>query len=189
MRSKKQILLGVLVKTMLFVSSYFPLYILLTILNWKVIDRVFLGKANCYDYVFLGIILGGTFFSIVVLYMFLKIGEGNYIEYVDVERPDDKTISYVFTYIVPILSMNIESIELVIVNILLICLVCGLYSKLELFYINPSLVFMGYKPYSIGGKIIMTDIPFRVLKRNKKLSGIYITDNIFIAKKRYNFFL
>lgn len=84
------------------------------------------------------------------------------------ERLDDGIISYIMTYIVPLVSLG-DDANMVnyIVNIALFLVIMILYIKMELFYINPILEirFNIYKCDMDGNtKYIMTSLKFSQFK-------------------------
>ena len=176
-----------IVKSLMFISSYLPLYLLLIILEWKFVVNIYYQEASKSEFFIIGLLATLIIISAITLILFMKIKTGNYCNYNSINRPDDKVISYVFTYIVPLLSLDIANINKIVVNLALVALVWGLYIKLDLFYLNPALVFMGYITYTTDDKTIITDIPYNQLKNKMgSLSGCFITNDIFIAKKKYN---
>lgn len=175
-------------KILWFVSSYFPLYILLLVLNYAYIQEG-LSEYNCSmsTCIFVFVMVLGLMLSAVFVFFFKNANTINYLSCECIEHPDDKVISYIFTYITPILSVNLQKMETIFANILLFLLVMFLYIRLDLFYINPLLIFLGYIPYKVNGKMVVSDIPFNKLRRREyELSGYYITNEIFVAKRKMN---
>lgn len=84
------------------------------------------------------------------------------------ERLDDGIISYIMTYIVPLVSLNDDATIInYTVNIALFLVIMILYIKLELFYINPILEIKSniYKCDMDGNtKYIMTSLKFAQFK-------------------------
>lgn len=174
-------------KLIMFFVSYIPLYIFLMILKWRIPYNLICGKTpDMTSVVFYGILLTIFFISICFLVCFKFIDKGNSLTFDKLHRPDDTVISYIFTYIVPILSLMSGGLEVFIVNILLFFMVAILYVRMELFYINPILTFFGYITYSSDKVFILSDIPYNDLLLHKKnLPGCYIANGIFLAKKKY----
>lgn len=92
------------------------------------------------------------------------------------ERLDDGIISYIMTYIVPLVSLNDDAtIVNYAVNIALFLVIMILYIKLELFYINPVLEirFNIYKCDMDGNtKYIMTNLKFAQFKSKIENSNV-----------------
>ena len=105
----------------------------------------------------------------------------------NVKRPNGSVITYVFTYIVPILSISIKNVPNLIVNLLLFILVWFLYIRLNLVFMNPLWALFGYITYEDQDNYIITDIPFEQLsKTNCSLKGSYLVNDVFLAKKKDN---
>ena len=178
----------ILIKCILFVSSYFPLYIFLLILN---IDN-YNSKEELGTFstiIFLVAMLVAIILSIRSL-LFIKFS--NYgtkkIKIEDIERPDDTIISYIMTYIIPILTVNNMDKYEIIVNIFLFILIGYLYIRLNLLYLNPLWSSFGYISYRINNDTVLitnydiTDLK-NISKNNLDIKGFFISNDIFIAKK------
>lgn len=178
----------IFMKCLLFVSSYFPLYIFLLVLN--------IDNYNSYEkiqripiIIFLISMLICIILSVIsiVLVGISKNGTKKLL-IENIERPDDTIISYIMTYIIPILTVdNMNSYE-IIVNILLFILIGYLYIRLNLLYLNPLWSMFGYIPYRVNCDTILitnykiSDLKIK-LKNEQSIKGFYIANDIFIAKK------
>lgn len=178
------------VKSLMFLSSYFPLYIMLLILNYEKLDS-FCELKKIKTMVFLALMLICITVSILSV-LFLKSGKGNkrlHIE--EIDRPDDTIISYMMTYIIPILTTSSMDKGEIIVNIILFLLIGYLYIRLNLLYLNPLWSVFGYLSYRANSDVvIITNIKYTELK-NKKLNnipvtGFYIANDIFVAQREDN---
>ncbi len=166
-------------KSMMFILSFFPLYILIIIMNFQALkDAFFMG-----DYLSFIIILAFFLISVTTLIIFMKLPAMNSIDYRSIRVPKDGVISYIFTYIIPLVSADINKPETIVANLFLFFLVWLLYVRLNLFYLNPILVLFGYISYEVDDKIIITNIPYHRLLHTNHLRGSYFTNDIFIAKK------
>jgi len=107
----------------------------------------------------------------------------------NIERPDDVIISYIMTYIIPLLSNNINVKASMIVNFILFITIGYLYIRLNLIYLNPLWALFGYISYR-GDKdiIVITNMNFNELKRISKrgLNGTYLLNGILLARKEDN---
>lgn len=178
------------IKSVMFISSYFPLYIMLLILH----HQKYVGTENLKQLriiVFLMTMLIGISISIISLF-FLIISRGNKSLIIEeIDRPDDTIISYMMTYIIPILTTNtIDKGELT-VNIILFILIGYLYVRLNLLYLNPLWSIFGYLSYRINSDlVIVTNIDYQKLKNAKanniEVIGFHIANDIFVAQKKDN---
>lgn len=178
----------------LFISSYFPLYIFIGIIKFDIFKSI--RFKNLWDesvLLFIILVIFILISVIVVIWIKYKSCNHNYRLITSVERDSDSIISYIFTYIIPIMSaFNDKFItrEFVWINILLFLLVWYLYLKLNVLYLNPLLVVIGYIPYRVNDGIVLTDISYNKLLEYKrlevKLKGESIIPGIFLAKQKDN---
>lgn len=179
-----------LARGLMFISSYFPLYIFLLILQFKVyknIDFSLTFKDSYMIIFFLSMIIfiGISFISMCLLY---KSTGNKKFKIKDVKRSNDSVISYIFTYILPILSFSLDDFAISLVNFLIFVLVGFLYIKLDLMYLNPLWTLQGYTSYEMDNKYIITDISYNDLKRNnnEELMGYSLTNGIIVIKEKDN---
>ena len=67
-----------IVKSLMFISSYLPLYILLLILNWSLVVEVYYQNASLSGIVIIGLLVILIIVSGITLVLFMKISTGNY---------------------------------------------------------------------------------------------------------------
>lgn len=178
--------MNLLRKSMMFILSFSPLYLLISIMNLAVFDRFFHKEATLSDNLFIALIVILSIISAASLIIIAKVPSVNYIHYNTIKRPKDIVLSYLFTYIIPFVAMDLDNLGTVLANIFLFLLIWCLYVRLNLFYINPILSVFGYLSYEADGKIIITNIPYQELIHIHKLNGAYFSDEIFVAKKQAN---
>lgn len=171
---------AIFVRSIMFISSYFPLYVLLLISQGNKIMQApnrYLGSFIAT----LSILIVISFLSVLLL---KNVPISNYCKPVNVKRPDDKVMNYVFTYIIPILGFSFNDFYSVIVNLLLFLMIWFLYIKLDLVFINPLWSLFGYISYEYEGGYIITNIKYEDIIRIKApLQGCYLTNRIFLAHK------
>lgn len=179
----------ILLKGILFISSYFPLYIFLLILNinsYNSIEK--LQKIPVIIFLFSMIVC--IIISIISLIAIIVSKNGTKkLAIENIERPDDTILSYIMTYIIPILTVNNMENYQIVVNILLFILIGYLYIRLNLLYLNPLWSMFGYISYRINNDtVLITNYKMAELKnkvKNKQsIKGFYIANDIFIAKKK-----
>ena len=131
------------------------------------------------------IFIGISFISMYLLY---KSTGNKKFKIKDVKRSNDSVISYIFTYILPILSFSLDDFAISLVNFLIFVLVGFLYIKLDLMYLNPLWTLQGYTSYEMDNKYIITDISYNDLKRNnnEELMGYSLTNGIIVIKEKDN---
>ena len=185
MNSRMDKFYNIMTRTIMFISSYFPLYIMIIILYFSKITKAFLEK-NILIIVFATLMLILIFISVISVTL-LKLGKGNREKVINnLENPDDTVLSYIMTYIIPLINGN-NSKEVYIVNILLFVLIGYIYLRLNLIYLNPLWAMFGYIIYRDANKeIVITNISREVLRHKEKLKGYYISNDIFVAHKKDN---
>lgn len=170
----------------MFISSYFPLYIMLLILYYEKIKNIF-STTTSKKVMFLVVIFGGILVSLVSTIIILHGSGRKPLEIENIERPDDTIISYMMTYIIPILSIDFQNYGVIAVNFVMFLLIGYLYIRLNLLYLNPLWSLVGYLSYRINSEIVVvTNIKYSELKKLRMLKGYYIANDIFVAQKKDN---
>lgn len=179
-------LYNILVRSIMFISSYFPLYIMITILYYKKIIEGF----KCRNVFLIIVTLALGLFIIISIssIVLLKLGKGSKEKLIeDLERPDDTVLSYIMTYIIPLVTIGDNTTEVYVANIFLFILIGYIYLRLNLIYLNPLWTIFGYMMYRDSNReIIITNISREFLKHMKRLKGYYLSNNIFVAHKKDN---
>lgn len=179
----------ILARSIMFISSYFPLYILLLVLQYEKYKNILFGKCNEFrPAVFLAILAMLILVSIYSLWLIYKAQEVNFAEIKNTERASDHVVSYVFTYITPMLSFNLDDGTSILANIILFLLIWFLYIKLRLIYLNPLWALFGYVTYKNNDSYILTDLTYEELKlmEGKKGKGVFLVNGVFLAKRKWN---
>lgn len=170
----------------MFISSYFPLYIMLLILHYEKIKTI-VCIVTAKKTIFLIAIFGGILISIISTIMILCGSGCKPLEIIEIERPDDTVISYMMTYIIPILSIDFQEYGVIAVNFVMFLLIGYLYIRLNLLYLNPLWSLVGYLSYRINSEVVViTNIKYSELKKLRSIKGYYIANDIFIAQKKDN---
>lgn len=138
-------------KLILFICSYLPLFIILLINYWS---------DNLTTNIILFFVLIISFFSwCILIYLLNDINNANGELYEVVEIYDESEISlnYLFTYIIPFLSMQYDSWKNLLSIGIVLFITLIIYVNSNLLYMNPMLNLSGYH------------ILKAVLKRNDKI--------------------
>jgi hypothetical protein len=170
----------------MFISSYFPLYIILLILNFDIKKSKVLFVKNNVFLIILIIFCGISIITVINLKH--TKGNENHI-FSDIEKTEDTIISYLMTYIVPILSINISNTDTIIINCILYVLIGFMYIKLNLIYLNPLFLICGYYVYKAKDEmVIITDIPYIKLKNlsGDRLKSSRLGNDIYLVQKNDN---
>lgn len=186
MNNKNDKIKKLMTRIVMFISSYFPLYIMIIILyyskilkGWKEHNSLIVCTV-----VLIAILVVISFISIFLL----KRGRGaKEIDARNLENPDDTVLSYIMTYIIPLITNGDSSKEVYVVNIFLFILIGYIYLRLNLIYLNPLWAMFGYVIYKNANKeIIITNVSREILRHKENLKGYYISNDIFVAHKEEN---
>lgn len=175
----------------MFISSYFPLYIILLILysNKLINIKEILIFKDIKISIFLITLIILTLISIFTCIDLKKTkGNENY-KFNSIENTGDTMISYMMTYIVPILSIDISNGKTLIVNLILYIMVGFMYIKLGLIYLNPLLLIFGYYIYKAeNDTIIISNISYGELRGllGVRLKSSVLTNNVYLIRKKDN---
>ena len=186
MKIRKDGFYNIISRTIMFISSYFPLYIIIIILYFSKLCKGLMEK-NIILKIFTILLVILILVSVVSIIL-LKKGQGTREKVIsNLENPDDTVLSYIMTYIIPLVTNGDNSNEVYIVNVILFVLIGYIYLRLNLIYLNPLWAIFGYLIYrDINRGIVITNISREELRHMEKLKGYYISNDIFVAHKKDN---
>ncbi|KSU06642.1 hypothetical protein Li1_1207 [Lactococcus lactis subsp. lactis] len=96
-------------------------------------------------------------------------------------------MGYIVTYIVPLLSMNINSARSLVINLLLFIIIGTFYVKNDQIFMNPIYNLFGYNIFSAESGIYITKISKQKLKllakNNEKVRKTNILGDIYVLKQ------
>lgn len=85
----------------------------------------------------------------------MKIDLNEYESFSGICKTEDNLLSYVVTYLVPILSTDITRPNSLIVNLGLFSLLGFIYVKNSLVYLNPLFLFFGYNVFIAENNVVI----------------------------------
>ncbi len=186
MNNKKDKIKKLMTRIVMFISSYFPLYIMIIILYYS---KILKGLEEHNNFIVCFVLLIAILIVISISsILLLKRGRGTKeIDARNLENPDDTVLSYIMTYIIPLITNGDSSKEVYVVNIFLFILIGYIYLRLNLIYLNPLWAMFGYVIYKNANKeIIITNVSREILRHKENLKGYYISNDIFVAHKEEN---
>lgn len=186
MNNKNDKIKKLMTRIIMFISSYFPLYIMIIILYYS---KILKGLEEHNSFIICTVVLIAILVVISIISIFLlKCGRGTKeIDARNLENPDDTVLSYIMTYIIPLITNGDSSKEVYVVNIFLFILIGYIYLRLNLIYLNPLWAMFGYVIYKNANKeIIITNVSREILRHKENLKGYYISNDIFVAHKEEN---
>jgi hypothetical protein len=141
------ITIGSVLRSVLFLSSYAPLLVILAILLWStgpsLWDKLPVLSTSL-------IILAAL--SLLLLWLFLrsfKESEPTRVDVEQIQQRDEQIVNYIVTYAIPFLAAPFESKEKALGLGIFFVVVWLLQVKLNLLYINPVLTLFNYHLYQV----------------------------------------
>jgi hypothetical protein len=142
-----------------------------------------------------------NYVSIVALFFFLigvisyfrfkyKLSgsQQNYIKTRKIESKDYEHLTFLSTYIIPLIAFDLTKTRYSIVLIVLLVAIGIMYIKTNMFYTNPTLALLGYKIYKIDATFRTKEedgiiiIARESIKLDDRLSYRKIHDNIYYVR-------
>lgn len=141
-------------KWKLFLSSYLPLYLWLIFGKIEYTKKFFENIFSSYKWIYFGILILFLVLSVVQLCsVVFQIGGGRERKSIPSEvnfTPENEMLmSYVITYVVPFLSIDLDKPETLISNFVLFIVIGAIYVGNNSLFLNPVLGLIGYKIYGI----------------------------------------
>lgn len=186
-------MIGKFEKLVLFISSYLPLYPLLIYKEWdKIVENVVKGTVILDRDKKLFIVLLLFLFAISIIgilrFLFTKSNKKLFIEE-NLHSSGDNVISYIMSYLVPMLSIDVNDHRSLVINLSLFIVIGVLYVRNDLVYLNPVLSLLGYRFYtSDSGVIILTRFSLGKLDslraNGNKVYGRKLAKNLYLYKEK-----
>ncbi|MGX2946108.1 hypothetical protein [Enterococcus alishanensis] len=181
-------MLSITEKWKLYISSYLPLYFLVLLKNYKQVcsslrDISSPKATDILIYIIIVILLASFF---MIRKVFFGSPTKSFTIEGDFEPVSDNVMSYVTTYIVPLISVDFLDPITVVTNILLFLFIGIIYVRNDLIYLNP-LVSINHNIYINKNDIIISKYSSGELKRfkkeNIKVTGKKLSSNIKLYQK------
>jgi hypothetical protein len=87
-----------------------------------------------------------------------------------IENQNYEHLTFLTTYIIPLICFNFDSLRYIIVLFLLLIIIGTIYVRTNMFYANPSLALLGYHIYKADGTFRTEERPDIILISREKLS-------------------
>lgn len=149
-------------KIELYIISLWLLFILIIVVT---IDVPICIKDNCSFIGFDKLVLKNlipivslSFFLLGVVFMYrfkykLQGSQRNNIIVKKIENRNYEHLTFLTTYIIPLIAFDLTKIKYVIVLFLLLIAIGVMYVKTNIFYTNPTLALLGYRIYRIDAEV------------------------------------
>ena len=155
-QERRLVAMASVLRSVLFLSAYTPLILILAILLWTTSPTFWLQVPFLHVGFYLSLwsvlLLVGGAVSLVLLWLFLRSlrrSEAKRIDVEEMKQKDEQIVSYIVTYAIPFLAAPFESKEKAIGLGIFFVVVWLLQVKLNLLYINPVLAFFDYHLYEV----------------------------------------
>lgn len=183
-----------IMKIKMFISSYFPLYIILLILNIDLYNSKLkmvklLKFESVKESIFLIVLIILSLISLTSLCDLRKVEGNEDHTFNNISSSDDSIISYMMTYIIPLLSTDFLEPKTLFVNMILFLLIGFMYIRLNLIYLNPLWLIGGYIMYKAENEmIIITNISYSDMKslEGERLKSRLLSGRIYLVRKQDN---
>ncbi len=144
------------VRCLLFISSYFPLTVIFSILLWE--------KHVLWAGIILLIGISGMILLFLYFIFIAPRRAKSHETITELDRHDGDVLSYVASYLVPFVSLDLTGAQLWAVIVFLAVLLI-IYVNSNMIYINPMLNILGYHLYEV--KIAKNETSFYLLTRQR----------------------
>ena len=107
-----------------------------------------------------------------------------------IEGIDYEHLTFLTTYIVPLVCFNFVDIRYQLVLVILLIVIGVIYIRTDLFYANPTLALLNYKIYRVDGEFkegIRLDVVLisrTTLELNQRVDYIKLDNRIYYAKPK-----
>ncbi len=166
-----------LIRLILFLSSYAPLFLIIAMRGWRDSRHLAIGLAIV------------AAFSVVVLFVFLhtvqKLSAGK-VSVSSVISRDGDVMSYIVTYLLPFLAVKLNDPTDVISLGILFVVIGLLYVNSNMIHTNPVLNIVGYHIFEIedsDGKTTALVCKHPYIRTGSEIDAISIGDYVLLEKR------
>lgn len=176
--------LNIFIKIFLFLTAYYPLFLILFVQNSNLIDKIFsegiksIKWTSFNDSLIYGLIVGLVFFVLLKLFIkFQKKSNTSQFRVIKIKDISHETLNYILTYLIAFLSLKLNDPKDIISILILLFIIGIIYVNSNLLYINPFLQLLNYSIYELTIKKDMAErsiVIIAILPNNKIIKNEYI---------------
>ncbi|WP_274307267.1 hypothetical protein [Solibacillus daqui] len=188
-------------KILFYLSSFIPLYFLLFIQNIQIRDgngklltlkgffSQFFQTSTSVSFFWLGLLILSllSLFGVFLFFFVYTKTEGRIGEIKDTEFVREDTLGYIVTYIVPLITMDIQSNRSLVINLILFIIIGTFYVRNDQLFMNPLYNICGYNVFSAEEQIYITKISKSKLKiiakRKLPIKKVNLVGDIYILSE------
>lgn len=143
------------IKWMIFLTSYIPLFILIIIKDLKDLTINSLEITFKENKLFIFVVLILSIISSLITIILFRAQKCEPLEIKEIEKVDESILEYFVTYLIPLLEIELGNKVSILINII-IFIIIGVYQvKGNKLYLNIILVFLGYSIYRCNSRYIL----------------------------------
>lgn len=108
----------------------------------------------------------------------------------EIENIDYEHLTFLTTYIIPLVCFQFDNLRYIIVFILLLIVIGSIYIRTDLFYANPTLAILQFRIYKVTGEFRLGEISKsrilickQTLKKDDRVKYFRLDDRIYYASK------
>ena len=176
--------LNIFIKIFLFLTAYYPLFLILFVQNSNLIDKIFkegissIKWMNFNDSLIYGLIIGLIFFILLKIFIkFQSKSNTSQFRVIKIKDVSHETLNYILTYLIAFLSLKLNDPKDIISILILLFIIGIIYVNSNLLYINPFLQLLNYSIYELTIKKDMAEksiVIIAILPNNKIIKNEYI---------------
>ena len=163
------------VRILLFLTSYFPLFVIIMIRHYQQIE-VF--------YVLIPVMVISSVALYRIFWSLNKIAGMQISSKGKIENGGSYVLQYFLTYVIPFVTIEVLDWQSLATYGIIFFVIGVIYVKSDLIYLNPTLLLFGYKIY----KVTTTDDEIVVITNNNKLLNnpiIKIGAGVYYERKQH----
>jgi hypothetical protein len=167
----------VLIRSMLFLSSYFPLTLIFFFL--------FVERQPIWAFVVLIIGLSGLIFMVLYFFQFAPRLSSIQERITGLQRHDGDVMGYIASYLLPFVAIPFGGWQQGVALLIFVIVLGIVYVNSNMIHINPMLILFGYHVYEITLEHSETPhslITRRRIAKNETIHLVDIGDGIFLHK-------
>lgn len=168
---------SILTRFLLFLSSYFPLFLIFFVLFVGVRPVLASGALT------VGVL--GLIGTLVYLRVVNRL-EPALVQVTEVRRRGAEAMGYIVGYLMPFLSIAFEGLRQAIALAIFLVALCIVYVSSNMVYLNPMLNLIGFRLYEVtlkdGGQHFL--ITRRRVVRGETLSAVKVGEDILMEKRK-----
>ncbi|MCW4398088.1 hypothetical protein LDJ81_03455 [Lentilactobacillus parabuchneri] len=179
-------MIGILFRSIVFFSSYIPIFIMIFLKQMSDFSQKSFQKVWEYNSVFWIILVCLSIISLVCLFVWIHIlkksknSDKDKFPLENLKSYDAEVLNYFITFIIPILSLDVESWPSIVLNTLLLIIEGIYYVSNNAVYNNVILLACGYHIYTFNGnRMLISKKDKSELLFNKEKVNQIGTTNIF----------